>query len=234
MRLNGLQAESLEYSGEVSGLDLALVLGVVHLHRFEQRLPRIRDAVCDFHEHLVFHKVRQRRTAVADIGVQLCNELVVANGAVSLGLDQPHEVVDFVVLDTDFQARKSLSQLLLRYFAVPIDVEELESLFEVEVLEVERGGYFVEGLVQPDCPEVLGFKSGTELLEFNLADALWVGDPSQNSEVLHGQGQVEFPNELLELLNLDDVFVGQRVKVLLEAVEERYLAFSEQLSNFAD
>ncbi len=80
---------------------------------------------------------------MSDIGVHFSNEVIIGDLTIRGRRNQPHQIVDLIVLNTDFQCSESLSQLLLRYDAITVDIKELKCLFEIEVLYVKRCGNLI-------------------------------------------------------------------------------------------
>lgn len=198
MWLNWLKSKSLKHSSQISSLDLALACGVVNAHRFEKWLARVQDTVSNLFENLIFDQVGKTTTAVSDVGVHFRNEVIIGDLAVLGCGDKPHEVVDLIVFNTDFERSKTLPELFLRYNTISVNIKQLEGFLQVEILNVESSCNLVEGLVKPDHPEVLGLEPSTEVLKFNFSNAIRVSNSPQDPLVLNSQRQIEFIDEFLE------------------------------------
>jgi hypothetical protein len=81
--------------------------------------------------------VLQAAATMSNVRVHFRNKFIIGDLAIRGRRYQPHQIVDLVVLYSDLQRSKTLSQLLLRYDAITIDIEELESFLQIEVLNVK-------------------------------------------------------------------------------------------------
>lgn len=205
MRLDRLEAKSLEDTGQVSCLNRVVVVVVVDLHRLVEGLSGLLEALSNLGIDLFLNEIVQRVAPLSDVGVHLGDEFIVRYSAVGASCDQTHKVVNLVVGDTDFKRCEALSHLLLRQHTVAIDVEKLEGLLEVEVLDVECCCNLVQSSVEPDHPQVVGFELSAESRQVNFTYALRVCDPPQDSLVLNCQRQVQLVDEVFKLLDRDDV-----------------------------
>jgi len=145
------------------------------------------DTVSDLLENFILDQVGQVRSAVADVGVHPRNKIVVGDLAIGRGRDQAHQVVNFVILDSDLKSSESVPQLLLRDDAVTVYIEKLEGFLKVEILDVERSSYLVQSLVQPNSPQILSLKLSAEGLQVHFANTVRVRDPPQDPLVLNRQ-----------------------------------------------
>lgn len=143
MWLNLGETDSLEDSSQVPSLNLALRGGIINFHSLQERFTRVHETLSNLGEDLIFNKVLQAAATMSDIGVHFSNEVIIGDLTIRGRRNQPHQIVDLIVLYSDFQCSESLSQLLLRYDAITVDIKELKCLFEIEVLYVKRCGNLI-------------------------------------------------------------------------------------------
>jgi len=132
------------------------------------------------------------------------------------------------------QSRHALPELLGRDLSVSIGIKECKGPPHVEALQEKGCGYLVQDLVEAALPEVLGLELGAEFLDLNFSSLSWIGNASEESMVLHREGQIELADSLLELADRDDASLGvEGIVEVLEAVIEGDIPLLEECHDLA-
>ena len=136
---------------------------------------------------------------MAKVCIHLGDKVVVADGATGLRAHAAHQLIDLIVAKPDLERVKRETELLSTDDAVAVDVEDRESLLQVEVVDVEVRRYLVENFVEAHLPKLLGFKSPAEGMEIDTPKTERICDAAQNPLVLDSQWQVQSVHKCLEL-----------------------------------
>lgn len=121
-----------------------------------------------------------------------------------------------------------------RDHTVTIRIKQIESFLQVEVLEIEASGDFIEHHIESGLPEIESLKLGAEPIQVYLTNTLGISNPPHIPHILHSQRQVQPLHTFFELFHVDHVVCFQRIVELLECFVEADFAFTEHLQHFLD
>ena len=105
------------------------------------------------------------------VGIHLHDEVIVGDCAISLGGDRAHQLINFIIIESQLERVESMAEFMAVDESVAVSIEHCKGFLHVKVVDEESCGNLVKNLVQSLLPELNSFKAFAESMQVHTTNA---------------------------------------------------------------